>query len=241
MTTAVLIHGGATTARCWDLVLERLPDALAVNVPGREDRPADLHTLTVEQVGASIAADIESAAIDDVVLVAHSSGGLFVPEIIGRLGAERVRAILLNAASVPPEGGNGLDCMQPKHRELTILGLQMVAEEGLVIDTPFPSRDSMRRSSGEELDEPLVDYMLERSVPESISVYTQPVHWSVAADIPTTYVFNLLDRAVPIDLQREMASRLPREPCSVELESGHLPMVVRPDMFASLIAGLSTD
>jgi pimeloyl-ACP methyl ester carboxylesterase len=73
--TAVLIHGGATTARCWDLVRDRITGSLAVNVPGREDRPADLGTLTVDQAARSLAADIEAAGPARVVLVAHSSAG----------------------------------------------------------------------------------------------------------------------------------------------------------------------
>jgi pimeloyl-ACP methyl ester carboxylesterase len=209
-----------------------------VNVPGREDRPADLAELTIDTAGAAIAADIEDAVDGDVVLVAHSSGGLFVPEVVSRIGAERVRAIMLDAASVPPEGGNGLDCMRPKHRELTHVALDMAAAGQLRLESPFPSRDTLRTSSGEELDDEQLEFMVARSVPESISVYTQPVHWSIAADIPITYVFNLLDRAVPIELQREMAGRLPRSPAVVEIESGHLPMVVRPELFGALIAGV---
>ncbi|HET6953100.1 MAG TPA: alpha/beta fold hydrolase [Acidimicrobiales bacterium] len=84
--TAVFIHGGATSARCWDLVRDRVAGSLAVNVPGREDRPADLGTLTVDQAARSLAADIDAAGPTRIVLVAHSSGGLFVPGVIDRLG-----------------------------------------------------------------------------------------------------------------------------------------------------------
>ena len=59
MTTPVLIHGGATTARCWDLARQHLPAAVAINVPGRDDRPANINQLTVEEAGESMAADID--------------------------------------------------------------------------------------------------------------------------------------------------------------------------------------
>ena len=71
--------------------------------------------LTIDTCAESVLADVESSGLDgDVVIVAHSSGGLVVPGVARGLG---VRHIVLNAASVPPEGGCGLDCMQPRHRE----------------------------------------------------------------------------------------------------------------------------
>jgi pimeloyl-ACP methyl ester carboxylesterase len=231
----VFIHGGATTARCWDWVRERVSPSLAVNVPGREDRPADLGTLTVDHAARSIAADIEASGAGDVVLVAHSSGGLFVPGVVELLGPARVSSILLNAASVPPEGGNGLDCMRTKHRDMTIQALEWAAKEGIKLDSPYPNRDTLRRSSGEELDEVQLDFMEQRSVAESLTVYESPIHWSVASAIPTTYVFNLVDRAVPLELQRTMAARLPVPPREIELPGGHLPMVTRPDDFAAVV------
>jgi hypothetical protein len=37
--------------------------------------------------------------------------------VVAGLGAHRVHAIVLSPASVPPEGGNGFDCMQARHRD----------------------------------------------------------------------------------------------------------------------------
>ena len=89
-----------------------------------------------------------SGACDELVLVAHSSGGLELPSIVAGLGASRIRAIVLNAASVPPEGGNGFDCMQPRHRELALQALAAADAEGTAIVTPVPKPESMRTSSG---------------------------------------------------------------------------------------------
>jgi hypothetical protein len=37
--------------------------------------------------------------------------------VVAGLGAHRVHAIILSAASVPPEAGNGFDCMDARHRD----------------------------------------------------------------------------------------------------------------------------
>lgn len=234
----VLVHGGATTGGFWDRMAPHLPGTvLAVDLPGRRDRPADLATLTVDDAAASVVADVEAAGLDQVVLVAHSSGGLEIPAVVAGLGRDRVRAIVLNAASVPPEGGCGLDCMQARHREASVAALEAAREQGTMITAPRPERERLRVSSGEELDEELLDFVADpsRSVEDSFNLYLTPVHWSKAAGIPVTYVVNQRDRAVPADLQREMADRLPPPVDVVELDAGHLAAVTRPAELAALV------
>jgi pimeloyl-ACP methyl ester carboxylesterase len=238
----VLVHGGTTTGRYWDLVLPLLDGpALAPHMPGRLDRPGDLATLTVDEAAASMVADVDTAGFDDVVLVAHSSGGLEVPAMVAGLGGDRVRAIVLNAAGVPPEGGNGFDTMQARHRELSLAALEGAAREGTgtTLRAPKPDAERLRTSSGEDLDDEQHAFVADprRSVEDSFNLYTTPVRWSQAAGIPVTYVVNLRDRAVPPDLQREMAGRLPDPPTIVELDSGHLPAVTHPAELAQIICG----
>lgn len=237
----LLVHGGATTAHHWDLLIPYLDDpVLAVNLPGRLDRPADLATLTVDEAATSIVRDVAAsilAELDDLVLVAHSSGGLEVPAIVEGVGASRVRAIVLNAASVPPEGGSGLDCMQARHREASLKAVEAAEVSGIRITTPVPRSEVLRTSSGEELTDEQHAFVCDpsRNVEDSFNLYLQPVHWSKVAGIPVTYILNRRDRAVPPDLQREMAGRLPSPSTLVELDSGHLPAVTHPERLAELI------
>ena len=82
------------------------------------------------------------------MLVAHSSGGLEVPSIVEGLGRARVRAVVLDAASVPPEGGTGLDCMKAKHREASMQAVEAAEASGIKITTPVPRAEVLRTSSG---------------------------------------------------------------------------------------------
>jgi pimeloyl-ACP methyl ester carboxylesterase len=234
--TYVLVHGGASTARFWDRLVPVLDGpALAVDLPGRGARPADLPTLTVDDEVASVVADVLAASLDDVVLVAHSSGGLVVPGVVAGLGG-RVRRIVLNAASVPPEGGTGLDCMKPRHRS----GVEQARDAGMPMVTPGPPSDpeTLRESyGGDPLDDDTLAFVAERIVQDTMNHYFQPVRWSLAAGVPVTYVVNERDRAVPVELQEEMLGRLPSPPRAVRLDSGHIPAVTMPDAFAAAVRG----
>jgi len=237
----VLVHGGGATRRTWDALVGHLGTATevaAVDLPGRGSRPADLGSITVED---EVAAVVEQAPRGDVVLVAHSSGGLVVPGVVGALGG-RVRAIVLVAALVPPEGRCGLDCMKPSHREGLVAVVEAAARTDLPpVTLPGPPADpeTFRTAYG---GDPLTDDELAfvvdpaRCVPDTVHHYFQPVHWSAVHGIPITYVHTARDRPVRPEAQREMIARLPPgDTTVVELDTGHLPMVTHPERVAAIV------
>jgi len=240
--TYVLIHGGGSTGRFWDRLLPYLDaPALAIDMPGRNGRAADFGTLTVDDEVASVLADVEAAAITDpIVLVAHSSGGLVVPGVVAGLG-DRVARVVLSAALVPAEGGCGIDCMKPKHREGLVASVEQARRDGIVITLPgAPADPEPFRTTygGDPLDDETLAFMVDpvRCVPDTVHHYFQPVHWSIAAHVPVTYLLNTRDRPVPSATQEEMVTYLPRSAKVVRLDSGHIPAVTDPAGFAVLLA-----
>jgi pimeloyl-ACP methyl ester carboxylesterase len=176
----VLVHGGGTTARFWDRLLPHLDGpALAVDLPGRNEKAADLATITVDEEVASVITDVRRASIDaPIILVAHSSGGLVVPGVVAALG-DRIRHVVLSAALIPPEGGTGLDCMQPRHAEGLRGAAEAARQDGTAITLPAPTDpESMRRTfGGDPLDDDTLAYVFDpvRSVEDTVNHYFQPV------------------------------------------------------------------
>jgi pimeloyl-ACP methyl ester carboxylesterase len=244
------------TGRFWDRLVPLLDghadgNVLAVDMPGRRGKPTPpggLGAITVDFEVTSVLADLDAAALPEpIVVVAHSSGGLAVPGIVAGL-RERgvdVSAIVLNAASVPPEGGCGLDCMRERHAEGVRLAFELAEgdpDKLVVLGTPSDTERFRGSYGGDPLDDDTLAWILdpERLVPDSMNLYFQPVHWSrVPDDIPVTYIVNTLDRAMPPEKQEEMAARLPGSPKVVHLESGHIPPVTDPAGFAELLCNLA--
>ena len=237
----LLIHGGGMTGRFWDRLLPLLDGpALAPDMPARRGKPGDLATQTVEQEVASILADVEAAELPGpIVVVAHSSGGLTVPGVVEGL-ADRVAAIVLIAAAVPPDGGSGLDCMQARHAQGVRLAQQIATESGEPLFTSGPPADPEKFRTtygGEPLDDDTLAYVTdtERCVIDTMHHYFQPVSWAaVPTSIPITYVLTELDNPIPAELQERMITHLPSEPTIVRLATGHIPPVTDPEGFAAL-------
>jgi len=240
--TYVLVHGGQSTARFWDRLVPLLDgDVLAIDLPGRAGRPADLATLTVDDEVASVAADVRAGAASaegPVVLVAHSSGGLVVPGVVAALAATAtpVVHVVLNAASVPPEGGLGLDCMKPSHAAR----IRQAKDAGIPMVTPGPPADpeAMREAyGGDPLDDETLAFVSDpaRVVVDTMNHYFQAVRWSQAGGVAVTYVVNERDRPVPTELQETMLARLPVTPAVVRLDTGHVPAVTHPEALAAVV------
>ena len=241
--TVVLLHGGGATGAFWDRLVPLLDageDVLAVDLPGRRARPADLGTLTVDAEVASVVADIEAGTggSGPITLVAHSSGGLVVPGVVAALG-DRVVAIVLNAALVPAEGGCGIDCMQERHRDGLRIAVEAAQRDGRTITLPPPAdpEASRRAYGGDPLDDDTLAFVLHpsRSVEDTVHHYFQPVSWSAAAGVPITYVLNENDRPIRPEMQEVMVQRLPPPTEVIRMASGHLLPVTSPAAFAEIV------
>jgi pimeloyl-ACP methyl ester carboxylesterase len=156
----------------------------------------------------------------------------------------RVRAIVLNAALVPAEGGCGIDCMQERHRDGLRLAVEAAARDGRVITLPPPAdpEASRRAYGGEPLDDDTLAFVLhpERSVEDTVHHYFQPVCWSAVAGVPITYVLNEDDRPIRPEMQEEMVLRLPSPTEVIRVASGHLFPVTSPAAFAEIVNSAAT-
>ena len=80
--TYVLVHGATFDGSCWDLLLPHLDGpAIAVDLPGRGSRPADLTQVTIQDFVDVVVDEIECCDLHDVVLVGHPLAGITLPGV----------------------------------------------------------------------------------------------------------------------------------------------------------------
>ena len=234
MPALVLVHGGAHAGDCWDLTVDEIrrltPDlgVLAVDLPGRRGKPGDLRTLTVGECVDSVVADIEDAGFDDVVIVAHSMGGLTVPGVVTKLGGQRVREMILATAFVPPEGNAVVDTLTGPLAWFARRGAKngkpgelntIVA--GLVFLNGLPR--ARRR------------WMLERLCEETPHMPVERVSRDGMPDVPRTWILTTRDRSLSIRSQRRSIEAIGGVQTIIEMDTCHDLMVSEPARLAEIL------
>ena len=233
----VLIHGAAHSAACWDPTVadlaSRAPDlrVLPVDLPGHGAAPGDLRTLTVGQCVDAVVEEIERARLDEVVLVAHSMGGLTAPGVVARLGQDRVVRLVLIAALVPPAGGSVLDTLRGPVR------WHVARAHRRATPRPPPPRALARWLFCNGMTRQQRGFVLEQLCAESTVIPGERVDANpLPASVPTTWILTRRDRMVRPSQQRAFIDNLGGVDEIVEVDTCHDIMVSEPAKLGSLLA-----
>ena len=147
----------------------------------------------IGSAAASVAADVDAAGFDDVILVGHSLAGCSMPATIGLLG-DRVRHAVFVACTVPDHGSSAIDMLPAD--------LQTFARANLDADPGVLSPELAKGMFGNDLDDAQFAWMLEQMVPEAPGLITEPVDLSpLRSPVPRTWVRPLHDAIVDPDTQ----------------------------------------
>jgi pimeloyl-ACP methyl ester carboxylesterase len=226
----VLLHGACLGGWLWERVAPRLDSpALALDLPGRGDSPADPKTLTLDRAVDAVTAQIRAWGPSRVTLVGHSMGGIFALAVGARI-PELVERLVFVAAVVPPDGKPMLSVMPPSQRMLLPL-LMRFRPQSLK-----PPAGAVRKALCNDLDDETTAWVQERVVAEMPACYRDPVRWdALPATLPRCYVKLLDDRSgISVTRQDQMAANLGTAAVT-EIDSGHLPMLSQPDQLAAVL------
>jgi len=224
--TIVLVHGAGHTATAWDQTRAELRHpSIAVDLPGRRGRPADIAAVTIDAAADSICSDVEVLAPDgDVVVVAHSAGGVVVPAVAARL-APRVQHLVFVAGLCAPEGATVVDSLNPDR------SAAVVAQ----------AHELRRRYRGHMFLPDRVDDWLAIDDPkvansiDGVNLITQPVSWrGVPATLPRTFVRARRDRIQPRAMQDRLIANCAASQV-VDIDTGHTPALAAPRQLAGIL------
>jgi pimeloyl-ACP methyl ester carboxylesterase len=230
----VLVHGGAHAGDCWDLTLDEIHrleptlKVLAVDLPGRRDRPGDLRRLTIADWVDSVVADIEDAGFDEVVIVGHSMAGLTVPGVVTKLGASRVREIILAAACVPHEGAAMVDVVAPF--------TAAISRRNARKDAPYTVHPLLARLfflNG--ATRARRRFMAGRLYPESNRVFLERVSRRDMPDVPRSWILTTRDRTHSAKEQRASIAAIGGVHMVIPIDTCHGLMISEPERLAEIL------
>jgi len=223
--TVVLVHGSGHTSRVWEPVQAALARrSVAVDLPGRADRVADIADVALDTSAASLAADVDDAVDGPVVLVGHSAGGIVLPALAARL-RDRVQHLVFVAGLSAKHGETVVATVRPEAEAFLADRLVAMRREfaGCMLE-PDASVEGVRGLDAKTAA-PL----------DSLNYMEQIVSWEGVPDtLPRTFVRPLRDRIQPRQLQDALI-----ENCGaidvIDIESGHTPAVAVPHELAAIL------
>lgn len=239
MTTFILIHGAWHGGWCWERVVPLLTAAghrvLAPDLPGMEREPRALGSDPLGE-WADFVARLASQAEAPVILVGHSRGGVVISEVAERVPDGIERLVYLTAFLL--ESGQSLADVANRHPE--------VGPGPFVRPADDPSRVTVElepaipifynRMSDEEARAATA-----RLVAEPLAALTSPIRVSAErfGRVPRAYIECADDRAISLEMQREMQASLPCDPV-ITLDCDHSPFYSAVPQLADALLSLST-
>jgi pimeloyl-ACP methyl ester carboxylesterase len=224
----VLLHGAMLGSWIWERVLPALDaPAVAIDLPGRGSRPAEIGKLGLVDVIDSVLDDIRGSELQSLVLVAHSLSGILVPGIVSRTEAPISHVVFVGAA-VPEPGRRYLDLLPTFERHFLRLILRL-QKKG-----PLTPAWAARKALCNDLDPATTQSVVERLSREVPRLYSDPIPGELPPDLPSVYVKLAKDQAVSTATQEDSIARLPNVRIE-SLDAGHLPMLAQPERLAAIL------
>ena len=236
MATFVIVHGAWSSAwgfsRFRPLLRARGHDVHTPTHTGLGERSHLAHPgIDLESHVADVLAVLHFEDLRDVVLVAHSYGGM-VGTVVADRAADRVAQLIYLDAFVPRDGESCLDLQPPAIRERALALANEQGDGWRIPPNPMPPDTPV----------PIVEWALPRRMPQPLKTLTQPARIGGAVErLPRSYIF--CTRVGPGDPFRPFAERA-RADASWryrELDASHNPHLTMPETLADLLDALARE
>lgn len=219
----VLVHGGFHSAACWSPVLPHLKmPAIAIDLPGRGVRPADLATVTLQDCVTAVIEAADEAGFDRFTLVGHSIGGVTITETAW-CHPERTAHLVYVGALVPPPGSSA--------------AIEMTGSDFDPGEIPMIDEAIAKELFGNDLDEQQWETYWATMAPETACALNSRLS-GYPRNVPATYVSLTDDIPVPPEVAARMMTNIGDHVVHRMIRAGHAVMFSKPVELAEIINGI---
>lgn len=237
MSTYVLVHGAWHGAWCWKKIIPVLEAAghrvLAPDLPGHGNDLTPATKITTELYVESLSKLILSIG-EAVILVGHSMGGMVISQIAEHL-PEHISRLVYLSGFLLKDG----QCIREIEAEVTdslvSSNLTLSADKLCLIVDKAVVRDAFYADCSDED----AGYAISHMQAQPILPFLTPISISNERydKVPRVYIECLLDRALPVSVQRAMHNRVRCHEIHT-LRSGHSPFLSVADDLSGLLLQL---
>lgn len=226
-TTGILfIHGAGLGKWIWDDVAskQQVP-VLSVDLLARNTPKEKLASLSLEAYVSDVMTQVAAWQVDKIIVVAHSLGGVIGLEVATKLGS-RLAGFIAVCAAIPKAGHSFVSVLPFPQKIIMPLVLRFVGTK--------PPIAAIKAGLCNDLSEEQTAKIIGNFSPESVAAYTDKINYG-AFDVPSVYIRTTNDKEYSTSLQTKLARNLPNAKI-VDINTGHLPMLSKPEQLSDLIS-----
>lgn len=234
--TYVLVHGAWADESAWGFVRNQLAERANVVVVNLPAHGADNTygagigmKAYVQIVGAAV-----SKAPGKVILIGHSMAGAIISQVAENMPA-KINKLIYVAAYLPANGESVQSINTAFYGNKPIEIFEFNKDYSLVAVKKDAIPTVVCADCSTQMQETLIKYHR----PEPVKGFNDTVKLGANfSKVPKYYITTTRDNAVPYALQQKMISRNGGVKKVFEIESSHLPFVVKPQEFLQVIQSI---
>jgi pimeloyl-ACP methyl ester carboxylesterase len=238
MTTFVLVHGAWHGAWCWNKLVPELEAlghrAVSFDLPGHGNDSTPRQTVTLDSYADRIVEVLDSLD-EQVVLLGHSMGGMAITAA-AELRPEKLKALGYLTAFLP-RNGESLFAIEERNPRPSVPVNLVAAPDG---KTAMVNPERVTDLFYHDCNAVDIAFATAHLTPQPLELLTMPVKITEVrfGSIPRIYIECTDDRAISIELQRDMIAA---SPCAevISLPASHSPFFSLPQELAQALARLA--
>ena len=221
----VFIYGAGLGTWIWNDISHSFDiPCLFLDYPGRDHNSKSTKSLTIYDYSDFLCTRINNWQCDKIIIIAHSIGGVIALDTLKKISPKLIGFVAISA-SIPKSGESFLS-------SFPWIGMILMKCLYRILGTR-PPETVIRKGLCNDLSKEQADEVFRQFTPESRSIYEQKITYNLP-DTQKLYIKLTNDAAYGIKLQEKAIENLKPETI-IELNTGHLPMISKPNDLIKII------